>query len=178
MKSFIQMLIDNPDLSSMSLTQLISLISSLSFTALFLSVWSLNTSIKSQNYPVLLNDTPGCLPVTHRKWGQGLKIATFLVGFETVCGSARVQKWNQVMTEAAGGVSLQEMTRVWPNKGLPRGESSHFLLYDMQDSRDESCSLYLNICTSFSFLAQGFWALRNPSSASLVSLKPPIICLW
>ncbi|KAG9352145.1 hypothetical protein JZ751_020558, partial [Albula glossodonta] len=24
----------------------------------------------------------------------------------------------------------------------------------------------------------GFWALRKPSSASLVSFKPPIICLW
>ena len=33
-------------------------------------------------------------------------------------------------------------------------------------------------CTSFSFLAQGFCAFRKPSSASLVSLKPPIICLW
>lgn len=31
--------------------------------------------------------------------------------------------------------------------------------------------------TSFIFLAQGFWALRKPSSASLVSLKPPMICL-
>lgn len=32
--------------------------------------------------------------------------------------------------------------------------------------------------TSFSFLAQGFCAFRKLSSASLVSLKPPIICLW
>lgn len=32
--------------------------------------------------------------------------------------------------------------------------------------------------TSFSLRTQGFWALRKPSSVSLVSLKPPIICLW
>lgn len=32
--------------------------------------------------------------------------------------------------------------------------------------------------TSFSFLAQGFWAFLKFSSASLVSLNPPIICLW
>lgn len=32
--------------------------------------------------------------------------------------------------------------------------------------------------TSLSFLAHGFWAFLNPSSASLASLKPPIICLW
>lgn len=32
--------------------------------------------------------------------------------------------------------------------------------------------------TSFNFLAQGFWAFLKPSSASLVSLNPPIICLW
>lgn len=32
--------------------------------------------------------------------------------------------------------------------------------------------------TSFSLRTQGFCALRKPSSASLVSLKPPIICLW
>lgn len=34
------------------------------------------------------------------------------------------------------------------------------------------------LLTSFIFFTQGFWALRNPSSASFVSLKPPIICLW
>lgn len=32
--------------------------------------------------------------------------------------------------------------------------------------------------TSFIFLAQGFCAFRKPSSASLASLKPPMICLW
>lgn len=35
-----------------------------------------------------------------------------------------------------------------------------------------------SVLTSFSFLAQGFWAFLKLSSASLVSLNPPIICLW
>lgn len=39
-------------------------------------------------------------------------------------------------------------------------------------------AIQTHFLTSFSFLAQGFWAFLKPSSASLVSLNPPIICLW